>query len=524
MPLKAHETDSLNLSDMLKGRMASCFEIDQSMHNSAIGRLVRSNSDTEHLLQLAWSNPAIFQFLRDYSLSEVKVGFNNRSENHAIDLKQGDKDHTLAFDASTYMKHGKSTLWGEAYYNNGRIKGINWNETSEPQVVYPYLLADSTGGNMNVERYSFMGGWAGYNGRLAWGASLGYTAGLYYRNVDPRPRNVTATLTAQAGIGYNVWRHYILAASFNYRKYKQTNNVAFYSELGSDKIFHLVGFAADYSRFAGTGLMTYYNGNQVGASLNFHPATGQGFSASVNASRFSFNNIITQLNKLPMAHVTLGELQAEAGWLSRDTWWCDGWGVKASLAASRRVGTENIFGDPAAGVYTLIGSLDMYHLNRFEAGISGVWEKNWWSSSSRHLGISLFPTIAYSHLNEIYSDPATLHQINEMHYAMKLKLNALLSWQTHVALTLSVNHIAPTSSTLELDSEAVKPELAGLERCVRNTFNYLSGRRTSFKAGIDISVAIGSKYALRGKATWQRTAFVLNTHRNELDISLGFLF
>jgi len=505
---------------IIAAMMAVCPAMAQETVDSAglMQRIARSNHGTEQLQQLPWNNPAVMQFKRDYSLSEVKVGFNRRSENHAVDVQQGSKNHTLVFDAGTFMKHRSSTLWGEAFYNNGRIRGINWNETSEPQVVHPYVLADSVGGNMNLERYSFMGGWANYNGRLALGASIGYTAGLYYRNVDPRPRNVTACLDAQVGIGYRLWRDYVMAASVNYRKYKQTNNVAFYSELGSDKIFHLVGFAYDYSRFAGTGILTYYNGNRLGATLNFHPAHGRGFSASVNASRFSFNNIITQLNKLPMAHVTHNVLQAEAGWIHTN------WGVMASIGASRRVGTENIFGDPAAGVYTLIGALDMYHENRFTASLGGVWQRNWWACSSRYLGVSLHPTISYSHLNEIYSEPATLNQINEMHYSMRLRLDALLSWRTLVALSLGVSHVAPTSSTFKLNSNEVKPELAGLERALRATFGYLSGNRTSLLAGVDVTVAINAKYALRAKAAWQRTAYVMSTHRNELDFSLGFLF
>ena len=476
-------------------------------------RVARSNSETERLLQLAWDNPSIMQFKRNYSLSEVKVGYNSRSENHAVDVQQGDKDHTLAFDANTYMKHRNSTLWGEAYYNNGRIKGINWNETSEPMVVQPYLLADSVGGKMNVERYSFMGGWASYNGKLAVGASIGYTAGLYYRNVDPRPRNVTANLDIQAGIGYNVWRGYVLAASFNYKKYKQTNNVAFYSELGSDKIFHLLGFANDYSRFAGTGIQTYYNGNRLGATLNFHPTDGSGFSASVDASRFSFNNIITQLNKLPMAHVTHNELQAEAGWIDIN------WGVKAHVEASRRVGTENIFGDPAGSVFTKIGALDMSFQNTFGASVDGVWQHGF-----GNIMIAAHPTVGYHHYNEIYVDPATSKQINTMNYALTLRGATQLGRRTHLALMLGIDHIAPTSCSLELNSDDVKPELAGLGRAVRSNFDYLSGRRTSLLAGLDVTVAINTKYALRGKATWQRTAYVMSTHRNELDFSLGFLF
>ena len=490
----------------------------QSMAQEAVDtagvmqRVALSNSETERLLQLAWNNPAIMQFKRNYSLSEVRVGYNSRSENRAVDVQQGDKDHTLVFDANTYMKHRNSTLWGEAYYNNGRIKGINWNETSEPQMVQPYLLADSVGGNMNVERYSFMGGWANYNGKWAIGASIGYTAGLYYRNVDPRPRNVTANLDVQAGIGYNVWRDYVLAASFNYKKYKQTNNVAFYSELGNDKIFHLLGFANDYSRFAGTGIQTYYNGNRLAATLNFHPTDGSGFSASVEASRFSFNNIITQLNKLPMAHVTHNELQADAGWIDTN------WGVKAHVEASRRVGTENIFGDPAGSVYTQIGALDMSFQNTFAAVVDAVWQHSFAAFT-----LAAHPSIGYHHYNEIYVDPASVKQVNEMTYGLRMKGSALVGHRTHMVLTLGMEHRSPTSSRIEL-SDDVKPELAGLRRAVVTTFNYLSSKRTSMLAALDATVALNARYAIRATAQWQRCIFVHSTHRNEFDISLGFVF
>ena len=89
---------------------------------------------------------------------------------------------------------------------------------------------------------------------------------------------------------------------------------------------------------------------------------------------------------------------------------------------------------------------------------------------------------------------------------------------------LGVNHAEPTRTSLDFDSGEVKPELAGLERVVRNTFEYMSSGRTSFNTSASVTVAINKKYALRGKAGWQRTAYVMSTHRNELDFSLGFLF
>ena len=113
------------------------------------------------LLALAWHNPAINQYRRSFSMSEVGLSFTSRHESTALHPQQGDGEHIAAFDATTYIKHKSQTLWGRAYYNNGRIDGIEWNETSDIDIVYPYLLADSAGGKkMNVERYSFGGGYA----------------------------------------------------------------------------------------------------------------------------------------------------------------------------------------------------------------------------------------------------------------------------------------------------------------------------------------------------------------------------
>ena len=183
------------------------------------------------------------------------------------------------------------------------------------------------------------------------------------------------------------------------------------------------------------------------------------------------------------------------------------------------MGTENIFGDPAGSVYTKIGALDMSFQNTFGASVNGVWQHGF-----GNIMVAAHPTVGYHHYNEIYVDPAASKQINTMNYALTLRGTAQLGLRTHLALMLGIDHIAPTSCSLEINSDDVKPELAGLERVVRSNFDYLSGSCTSLLAGLDVTVAINTKYALRGKATWQRTAYVMSTHRNELDFSLGFLF
>ncbi len=470
------------------------------------------------LVQIAWNNPVVKQFHQDFSFSEAGVGMLSRDEkrhggHHAVDIQRGDHDRVWTFDAETYMKYKSSTLWGTARYDNGHTRDIAWNETSESRWVYPYFLADSVvSGRMKFERYSFSGGYADFNDHIAWGASVDYTAGLYYRSVDPRPRNVTGNLHLSAGIGIKILeKSYLSALALHFRKYKQTNNVAFMSELGHDKEFHLTGLTNDYGRFAGTAEATYYNGYQWGLSANVHPLGYKGLVFAAEASRFSFDNILSTLNELPMAHATHNEVRAEAAWQAQ------GWGIASNFLVSRRVGTENVFGDPASMVYPQIGGHDMYHENRFNAGLSGLWE----AAKSQRYYITINPAVDYHHLNEIYAEPQGQRQINDVTWGMKAKAG----WQyrtTLSAFTLGVASAHPFNNRL-LQS-GVKPELQSLAAAQADYFDALTHHRLTLEASVKVYVRFLTKYAAAIQFAYQRTNYHNGLHRDCVRAAVSVAF
>lgn len=468
------------------------------------------NVESQNLQQLVWNNPALKHWNHTYSLSQVELSWQLRHEDEPINTQLGDHETVMAFDASTYMHHGNSTMWGRAYYNNGRQRGIKWNETSDLQMVYPYVLADSVDTNtMNLERYSFMGGYSHLGKRITWGASVGYKAGLYYRRVDPRPRNVTADLDLKAGIGCLIGR-YAVAFSLAFKNYKQTNNVSFYSELGSDKLYHLTGLTNDYGRFAGTGYSTYYKGQQWAASLDMHPIEARGVSASVQVSRLAFDNVLTSLNKLPMSHVTHNALAAEATWLASS------WRARTHLAASRRVGTENVFGDPSAQVYQQIGQLDMYHENRFNAGIEGVYEHHWTKAF-----VGLHPALDYHHLNTIYADPQCRWRIDDLTAAVRMQGGADLRY-LFMVLTMGVQWVHPTYNQLLIT--ATKTELMGLQRAIERDFGYQSHNRVVWTAALTADVPVTGRYVLRAKVDWSHGRYWASNQTHHLFTSISFIF
>lgn len=479
--------------------------------DSLLARIAMASTEGEQLLQLVWDNPAIKQLEHSYSLSQAGAYFSLRKESQPLDVQQGDHATTWGFQAQSYMKHRNSTLWGAARYANGRTRHITWNETSDLDIVYPYLLADSLGGRtMKNECYSFSGGYADRRGRLLWGAAISYEAGLYYRNIDPRPRNVTADLQVRAGIGWQLLQGYATALSATYQKYKQTNEVDFYSELGQEKLYHLTGMTNDYRRFAGDGYDTYYNGHRFNASLNWHPLNGRGLSVSLQGSHMGLTNVLTSLNKLPLARISHNELNAEAAWLSQ------GWTVRAWLDASRRIGSENVFGDAASGVYPEIGSLDNYHENCISTGLEGLWE--------RHYGkayVALKPQAAFNHRNQVYEDP--LCRITTSNISLGFRASGgITAGRSHTALSLGMQWVDPTRHDLLLSG--VQAEMQSLAAAISATHAWQAAKRTLWSAGLTTHIALSAGYALKASVHWQHGCYTGDISDNNLFTTIAIVF
>jgi len=472
----------------------------------------------DQLLTVAWNNPAVMQLARSTSTSSVGGAWtvsdqnDNDSDRPMLDVQQGDYSRVWTLGARTHIKHGGSTLWGHANYENGFTRGMSWNETSDLDMVYPYVLADSvTSSRLKMERYSFGGGYADNNGNLYWGATIDYTAGLHYRSVDPRPRNVISDLNISAGIGKVVRGTHVAAVALHFKKYKQTNNVAFYSELGHDKIFHLTGLTNDYGRFAGTGEASYYNGYRWGATANLHPVMQQGLTLAVTASRLAFDNILTTLNELPLAHVTHNAITGELGWLSRN------WGVRGVINASRRVGTENVFGDAASAVYPQIGSNDMYHENRFGLLVDGSWSRQ----LSPQLLTTVHPFVAYNHRNQIYADPQCQWQLNDVTWGTRLHAATSMG-RFMPALSLGATMVNLVDSRFMVNQ--VKDELQGLLRAQEATFDYVSHFNWRFDALLSLQVAVKGRQAIHLDAGSQWAFYRHSLTVWQPQLSLAYLF
>lgn len=487
------------------------------------GVLERIDAHTDRMRSIGsgvWDNPAMRPFEQSYSYTTVGLEYRRERQDKAVSTQAGDGYDGAGFAASAYIRHGNATLWGEGGYTTGRHRSPVWNEVANAELLYPYLTADDTGGDISSETYRFAGGYAARNGRLAWGASLGYTAGQHYRDVDPRPRNVTGRLEAAAGIGWRPADRYVFAVGGEAMKYKQTSDIDFKSELGRATIYHLTGLGTDYVRFRGNGMTTHYDGTRYAVRLDMTPERGNGMLATLRMARLTVKTILNDMNKLPMASLWHNTLDAAVGY--RHNGHCTAWGVAADMNIYRRHGSENIFGDAASAIYPQIGTVEMFADNGYTVAARGVAEHDFGG-----VRLAYEPAAGYSHVCRIYLDPPREWLVNSLSVSQRLTAAAMLGRRWHAALEVAWTMNSPTESHFVTEEFfGIEPQ-GGNERlmeALRSDFTFASSVSRSYSAAVSVSRALNDGYALRLSAGFRHDGYAASTHGNAVSIGAAVIF
>ena len=430
------------------------------------------------------------------------------------------------FRARAYMKYKSSTLHGFASYENGKIYGLGWNETSDLRMVYPYVTADAIGGDMKMERYNFGGGYADHRNRWDWGVRLSYLAGLYYRNVDPRPKNITGLFDIEAAAGYEILEGYHLGLSAAYERYTQSNDIKFVSEMGESKIYHLTGMGTHYVRFAGNGKSSHYQGNAFRGKISINPGLNDGFIISALYRHYAFKKIFDDLNRLPLARASEDAFRVEIGWRSRG----DAEGLssnapqstiamKVVTGMSKRTGFENIFGDAASSIYPLIGTQEKFHATMREAGASVMWQLA--DGPSRSIAVEA--EVSGNRLHRNYIDPVRIHTINAVDALLKVKGNIPLPWKLNLSGEITGTYHAPFKSFLYIDSKRLTDDAGATDSFLHETalmdLNYGEGN-----ASVSLLRPISRRFALDITGGYGIRLYQGDLKRQQWHIALSLIF
>ena len=480
--------------------MSDKFVVSQSVHDSFRERV--------------YVNPAARFFNNSYSLTSIHfngVG-SNMSEHKIAQVGKG-KDFWGLEAKSQYIIDNDNFVWGEASYNNGKREDVRWNETSDFSLLYPYVMADEKGGNLKYEQYYFDGGYAGRYRRWTFGAALRYRALDEFRTRDPRPNNVVADLNAKIGAGYILGKYSVNLGLYA-GKYKQTNELKYFNETGAAKEYHLTGLGNEFVRFSGACNNVFYKGHNFGASFELIPVNHDGFSLSVNYNRFSFDKILSNLNKLALNELSENKLISEIAWtgsIDHKKYF----GAKADVVYSERKGHDNLFGDATSNVYPKIGSILMYKSKVIQGRLSGFYECN----INKHFPIAAAPYVAYGSFKSSHTESG--NKFKTVSYVVGALLQgSYINGRNMLKLSLDTAYRIADDTELTVSEDGYCND--DLFRTLAHTSQYFAKNEFNTKLSLRYQLQFKKKdVSCFIETSWMHSSYIKNQNADIITLTTG---
>lgn len=348
--------------------ISSMLNISANAHIKDTLAVVEHTSKWQNFMDELRCNPSFMHNAYQSSMTEMGLRICNRNSNKAMLMETGN-GHTLggAYVVSYLRLDEANTVWGGASYQVGRKRNIQFNSTSDYELLYPYVMADTIGGDMENERYTFSGGYAVNMKRWTLGATLDFRAEHEFRTTDPRPRGIITDLALRVGVNYAL-TNYKMGAGVGVKTYKQTNDVDFYNPLGVIPTYHMTGLGSNYVRFAGAVRSAYYKGTGFIADLQLASSCGTGLYVLMEGSFMPYEKILTKLNALPISTLEVTNATMKVGWKHEGT---TGWATVAGIDLERRNGNEHIAGNSSSTEYQSLITLSMFSDNVYDYYVGG---------------------------------------------------------------------------------------------------------------------------------------------------------
>lgn len=347
-------------------------------------------------------------FRQEHSYTELWGQLDWRREDEAFEPAVGNGLLQGAFHVVSFLRlDARSVAFGGADYENGQKRNVLWNSSSDYEMLRPYVTADSIGGDLQHEQYRFYGGYARTDGRFNYGIMAAYRAQHEYRQVDPRPRNITAELTVDLSAGY-LWKKHVVGAAAGVRVYKQEQSVEFYDPNGANtSVLHFTGLGTFYQRYSGTTYTSVrFNGMGWHAALTLVPQRHDGWYALVDYDRLKVDRKLPSANMAKLTTLTVQTLTAGVAY--RKTGRHFDWGVSATGAYGLRQGVENVIGS-ATETHLTVASQTLYGNHAVNARMEGV------MSWKRSIGVwTLRPSVGFYWENEEYEYPQRKMEVARM--------------------------------------------------------------------------------------------------------------
>ena len=325
--------------------------------------------------EIAGHNAGSFLLWDIPTYSEIKAVYDLRREDDALLPQEGDGLDQGSVNVNSLIRlQGHSAVRARAEYSRGMKRNVLWNSTSDFELLYPDVMVDTVGGDLQKEQYSFFGAWSKLLGKAHIGVYGGYRALHEYRQVDPRPRSVTSDLNAILTGGITA-KGYVFDLNTAFRVYKQSQDVSFYDQLGANTSeLHFTGLGSRFARFDGAGDFTSsrYNGHGWEVSAAVIPGHPDGWTGLLSYNSLDIECLLVANNEVPITDLWIQKLDGLIGYkrLSGPV----KWNILAGIGYELRQSTENIIDTGKNKEYAVLGSLTMYRDRILSVDLNGAVE------------------------------------------------------------------------------------------------------------------------------------------------------
>jgi hypothetical protein len=205
--------------------------------------------------------------------AEIKLGFNlNDGDFHSV--FKGKSDQSFDISSQSFRKINKTYLFGSFNYSKSVEKELNFSNTNDPAMNYPYLLVDTIGNDTYDREFFQLAAVIStpLNSHLDWGLSFDYKVGTASQNRDPRPENKVLQTTVSPGLLYKVSR-FKLGANLTYGYYNEDIDVSVVEVNAQHTMFQLHGPGV-FTYHASSSFYRLYQQHQFGGGMQVEYMSG----------------------------------------------------------------------------------------------------------------------------------------------------------------------------------------------------------------------------------------------------------
>lgn len=402
----------------------------QAQEHDTIKEKIREEYNAERLFKSNINvNPANNTEARKHSITTFSLFSETHDTPNA--LKQKGKGKNLwGAEARTFqVLDSKTVVWGNASYVQGKNKQMLWNENADYDLIYPYVAADSVGGDMKFENYSFSGGYSKKVNTFTLGITGSYKASLSYRDVDPRPKNTTANFSLALGANKMIMGKFKAGAYLEAEKYTQKHYLSFVSNQGFPMIYNMSGLGNYNELLSGKLRQSYYEGWSYGGGLQIFEAENRNWYLNIGLKKLNMDKLLTEYTDLNASKIDEQRLNFSLGKFF-DTGKVS-WGISAEGNSISRKGTENLFLNENSRNYIQIGTVEQYSHKMNTILLKGLLQ-----TETNEVRSSLLPFLGWAKEKEIYNSPRSAVEFNKMIYGIDYQW--LKTFSTHLALSVSL--------------------------------------------------------------------------------------